>query len=329
MKAGNIEELEALIPSGYVRNYALETGWIFTDGQKAALLVHSGFTLKEKHSRLYDLKERTTDQNLKQQIAEYLHKSELDFQIFKENSDKSYIYILKVMDGDASYTEKLPDGYFFDWEMACEYGRKEKKPFVVEKHLVGDKKFLDKYLNSEYYDYPIVSLGFNKDGEADYLDSQEVPYDGKDVEVFDYYQYFWNAFYEVPNPFEKGDIVRLIGTENYGIIDTPQKKWNDDLTRYKSDEWKQQGISLEWSDVNVRVDFLNEDGTFRHGHVNPIYLERYQPEGDLQNGSPMDKLLLYANLVYRGKGSLDELYFLTMGYRESQRKGENQRFSFI
>ena len=317
------EELEAMIPSEYVRNYVLETGWIFTDGQKAALLVHSGLTLKEKHSYLWVLKESTTDQNLKQQIIEYLNKSEMDFQAFKENNDKSHIYILKVMNEDISYTEKFPDGYFFDWEMACEYGKKEKQPFVVEKHLVGDKKFLGKYLNSEYYDYPAASLGFNNDGEADYFDSQEVCHYSEKKEGFDYYQYFWNAFYEVPNPFEKGDIVRLAGRctdeKNYGIVATSQEAWQNNLVKYRSDEWKQEGILLEWSDINIMVEFLNEDGTFSHTHVNPIYLERYQPKEDRQGSTPMDHLLMSASLLHRGEGSLDDLYFNVRVYRESQR----------
>ena len=70
--------------------------------------------------------------------------------------------------------------------------------------------------------------------------------------------------------------------------------------------------------MTIRVEFLNEDGTFSHAHINPICLERYQPEEDWQKGSSMDKLLLYASLVHKGEGSLDELYFFTMEYRISK-----------
>lgn len=41
----DIEELNALIPSETVRQYVLDTGWTFTDVQKAALLYHSNLTV--------------------------------------------------------------------------------------------------------------------------------------------------------------------------------------------------------------------------------------------------------------------------------------------
>lgn len=44
------EELEILIPSKTVRDYVLETGWEFTDFQKASLLCHRGLLLKDEYS---------------------------------------------------------------------------------------------------------------------------------------------------------------------------------------------------------------------------------------------------------------------------------------
>lgn len=41
------DELELLIPSETVREYVRETGWTFTDFQKAALLYHRGLPLKD------------------------------------------------------------------------------------------------------------------------------------------------------------------------------------------------------------------------------------------------------------------------------------------
>ena len=43
----DIEELKAMIPSETVRQYVLDTGWTFTDMQRAALLYHSGLPSKE------------------------------------------------------------------------------------------------------------------------------------------------------------------------------------------------------------------------------------------------------------------------------------------
>lgn len=309
------KELEILIPSKDVRDYVKEVSWTFTDGQKASLLVHGNLTLKEQYSHLQALQNSTADLKLQEQIAEYLNRADRELRAFKENSDKNHIYILKVEEEDISYTRMLPSGYFFDWEMACEYGKKEKLPFYIEKHLVGDVKNLDKYEEAEYYDYEIACLVFNKDGEADYFDSQEISYD-KENEETDFYESFRTAFYEVPNPFEKGDIVKITGTEEYGIVDTSQKRWKESLIRYKTAE----RIYADYSDVQIRVEFLNDDGTFSHRHINPIYLERYLLKEDWQNGRPGDKLLMYASLVHQGKGSLDDLYFFTMDYRNDKDK---------
>ena len=301
MTKEEMEELEVLIPSEYVRNYALETGWVFTDEQKAVLMVYGSLPLKEQHSRLQALQRNTTDRNLQSRIAKYLNREDLKFQAFKENNDKAYIYILKVKEEDISYSSMLPTEYFFDLKLAYECGRETNLPFMIEKYLVEVPKIAGQYA-------PVTTfLEFNKDGEA-------VCFCGNisdDEESEDFYDFF-----EVPNPFEKGDIVRLVGTEHYGIVDTPQKWWKRDLVKYKNSEWHQK--HWDFSDVQIRVEFLNEDGTFSHAHINPICLERYQPIEDWLNGSPMDKLLLQASLVHRGEGSLDELYLFTMNYRKSK-----------
>lgn len=135
-------------------------------------------------------------------------------------------------------------------------------------------------------------------------------------------EYLESAYIEVPNPFERGDMVRFIGTEDYGIVETSQKEWKEDYARYHSDEWKQTGIDRDFSDVQIRVAFLGDDGTFGHSHVNPICLERYQPQEDWIDGNPMDKLLLCASDLYRGKGSLDELYCFAAEYRKFKKKSK-------
>lgn len=105
-------------------------------------------------------------------------------------------------------------------------------------------------------------------------------------------------------------------------MDTSQEWWKRDLAKYKTAEWQQKGIELDFSDAQIRVELLNDDGTFGHEHVNTIRLEQYQPEDDWDKCSPMDKLLIYAGLVHRGEGSLEELYILTMNYQRVKKRNE-------
>lgn len=298
MKNDEIEELKILIPSEDVRNYALETGWSFTDREKAALLIYSSLPLKEQYSHLQTLQRNTTDQRLQEQIAGYLKREECKFQAFKENNDKAYIYILKVKDEDISYSEIMPAEYFFELNLAYECGKETDLPFMIEKYLVETRAHINQR------DTVTASLEFDKDGKAVYLCSGI----SNEEETEDFYEFF-----EVPNPFEKGDIVRLVGTEMYGIVATSQETWKEGIAKYKSDEWQHK--HRDFSDIQIKVEFLGEDGTFGHEHINPLYLERYRPEEDWNKSSPMDKLLLQASYVHRGKGSLEDLYAFTMEYR--------------
>ena len=124
------KELKILIPSETVREYMAETGWEFTDFQKAALLCHRGLLLKDEYAHLKALGERTADHVLREQITGYLGEIEKGFQAFRENGDRSCIYVLKVrQEGGHWDGEYLDSGCFFDWETALACGKKEKAPF--------------------------------------------------------------------------------------------------------------------------------------------------------------------------------------------------------
>lgn len=303
MEKEGIEELKALIPSEYVRNYVLETGWIFTDPQKAVLLVNGDLTLKEQHSRLQALQENTSDQDLRKRIARYLNKEELKFQAFKENKDKAYIYILMVKEEDIPYSSILPMEYFFELDQTYECGRETNLPFMIKKYLVEAPGIINQY------DPETTFLEFNKDGEAVYFHGSL----SGDDESEDF-----RDFFEIPNPFEQGDIVKQIEEDEYGIVVTSRKEWEESLERGKNLEEQYPEASMGYLGITITVEFLNEDGTFSHAHVNPLHLERYQPKEDRMSGRPMDKLLMCASRLHQGEGSLDELYFRTMEYREAK-----------
>ena len=134
---------------------------------------------------------------------------------------------------------------------------------------------------------------------------------------------FVRAFFPLPNPFERGDIVRKIrpdGLEGYGIVETSQQQVRESLERWK----EKPELFEEFGDDAIRVAFLCDDGTFCHSHPLPLYLELYQPNwgpGDTED-SARDNLLLAASQIYRGKGSLDDLWYFTMEYRKARDRSE-------
>lgn len=311
------KELEIIIPSGYVRNYVKESGWIFTDRERASLLYHADIPWRDQCQRLKSLQHQTNDGKLKGQISAYLDKAGIEYAAFKENGGRSHIYILKVREEGGFWDgEYLASGYFFDWETAYGYGKKEGIFFAIEKHLaVGEKSPVESG-DGECCGYTVASLYFNEKGNEQYFESLGMENDIDD----DFYENFRTAFYRVPNPFERGDIVRIAQTEEYGIVETSQKWWKEKMIKFQSPEYRQKA---DYSDVQIRVAFLNKDGIFGHDHINPIALERYQPEQNTgkQGGSARDCLLLAAGAMYYNDdtattlASLDELYYFTMEYR--------------
>lgn len=308
------EELEILIPSGYVRNYVKETGWTFTDREKASLLYHADIPWRERCQSLKDLRNQTHDGELKRQIYAYLDKIQMEYAAFQENGDRSHIYILKIREDGGSWDgEYLARGYFFDWKTAYRCGKQEDVPFGIEKYLVNDMTVSE---DDPCSCYPVAWLWFNRDGEAVCLwDSKEMS--GYDNKCFDV------AIIEIPNPFERGDIVkykRSDGQEFSGIIEGEREEWESRLA-WHLERVKEGDPSPDFSDLFISVAFLCEDGTFAFSDsINPLDLERYEPkEADWENGS-VDTLLLCARNIYCCKGYLSTLFEVLAKYRRSKGK---------
>lgn len=296
-------ELEILVPSKAVRDYVLKTGWIFTDAQKATLLANSwagGQPLEVQLAHLRALQDATCDMELKGQITAYLDRMERHLRELKSNRDRSCVYILKVETDEMGddYRRITPDDRFFDWKTACAQGKWQKRRFQIEKFPVTDEDSVISYVQ------------FDRAGRAIYLSHT---YDNTAEEKF------VKAFCPLPDPFERGDIVRRIGldgVEDYGIVETSQKRFQKDYERWKDDP----NHFAEFGDDRIRVAFLDADGTFSHAHIIPMHLERYQPEWgphDTLDGT-RDNLLLEASAMYQGEGSLEELWYFTMEYRSTK-----------
>ena len=86
----NREELEMLIPSETVRKYVMETGWTFTDKEKAALLYHGNRMWKEECSLLRTLADKTGDEELRGQITAWLEWHDKALWLFREMMTEAY-----------------------------------------------------------------------------------------------------------------------------------------------------------------------------------------------------------------------------------------------
>lgn len=305
------DELEILIPSETVREYIAETGWEFTDFQKAALLCHRGLLLKDEYAYLKALGEHTVDHVLREQIAGYLGGIEKGFQTFRENSDRRCIYVLKVREEGGHWDgEYLDGGCFFDWKTALACGKKEKAPFEVEKYRVDDTAGAEDDSCSQHAD---AGIRFDRDGEVVCFWSKEMA--GVDNRRFD------NAIIEIPNPFQRGDIVKCKGTDGrecFGIVEEEREEWEKRLAQHL-ERVKEGDTCIDFHDLFIGVAFLREDGTFAFSDSTiPLDLERYQPvEEDWSNGSA-DTLLVCARDIYCDKGYLSTMFEILDRYRRTE-----------
>lgn len=301
--------MKKLIPSKEVRELIERTGREFSDFEKAVLIYNGDLPYYEKLDMLKDLFKSTKDSTLKVMLEERISRDEEDIECFAKNTD-GYVYILNS--GEFS-PEDFYCGCFVSEEMAYSYGLKLGYDFKIEKHLiigfketqprknksymnpyVFDTKELDELVSeSESSSSRVASFYYTKEGILRYFYSSEIERAvQEELDRLFNTQRFENSYIDIPNPFEVGDIVCLTTDNGHGVVVTSQEDWR----HYK--EIMKNVKNKHFMDASIIVDFLMDNGHISHAHVNPIFLEKYEPaEVDA------DKEVLYAaSAVHKGDG---------------------------
>lgn len=313
-----------------VREYMEQNHLEFTDREKAALIYHSGLPVLEMLDRLEKLAETTEDASLREQIHKRLAYDRQDMEAFWNNAE-GYVYAVENREDER---EPYNCGYFASADLAYAHGMKQGCKFIIEKHfIVGfngreakkSKGYFNPYLFEEmdikecitetaYDGWSEAAATYSKDGILEYFWSSEIERSDEEHISMSYDPArFENAFFPVPNPFEKGDVVRSTEhPEEHGIVATSQQEWKEFLERVESRRRK----GVDFSDASITVDFLEENGHFSHSHINPAFLEKYEPQKD---DADYD-VLMCASGVHQGNGTLDFLFYYLKKYQEAARK---------
>lgn len=109
--------------------------------------------------------------------------------------------------------------------------------------------------------------------------------------------YFEDRWIDLPNLYEQGDIVRVLGSVagyideayDWAVVDADRPGWDERSSRIRS--WlrdieagveKPEGSIGDCSDMQITLEFPCKDGTFEHDHINPMFIERWEgsAEGD-------------------------------------------------
>lgn len=313
-----------------VREYMEQNHLEFTDREKAALIYHSGLPVLEMLDRLEKLAETTEDASLREQIHKRLAYDRQDMEAFWNNAE-GYVYAVENREDEH---EPYICGYFASADLAYVHGMKQGCKFNIEKHLIvgfngreakKSKGYFNPYFfeemdikecitETDYDGWSEAAATYSKDGVLEYFWSSEIERSDEEHISMSYDPArFENAFFPVPNPFEKGDVVRSTEhPEEHGIVATSQQEWKEFLERVESRRLK----GVDFSDASITVDFFQEKGDFMHSHINPAFLEKYEPQKDEADYD----VLMCASGVHQGNGTLDFLFYYLKKYQEAARK---------
>lgn len=273
-----------LIPSKDVREYCKSIGHEFSDFEKATIIYNSNMTEEEKSKLLKKLADVTNDENTKTQIYERLEFDTKKLATFKNNCG-DYIYAVLTEE------DEEVNGYLSVYDLAVKYGKNQKKKFKIRKYKIMGKELM-------ISDHLVGEVDFNEDGKLISLWSDGIT-EGADIDC-ENVQRFESRYIDIPHPFERGDIVRILTYGGVGIVETSRKEWE------KYMEIITNGVFVDWSDASITVTYLLEDGGICHSHINPIYLEKI----DFWPNDKQWKFIQQASCLLKGEGSLD--YFISL-----------------
>lgn len=272
-----------LIPSKTVREYIIRENIDMTDAQWATIIYNLDLDMEKKHDLLKELAEETIDVELNKQIQERI---EYDKKCMASIENSKGCFYEVSIEGEEEW-ETI--GYFATLELAKKYGMQKQVRFEVKKYEIVTTE------DKEDCDCKLAGLGYDKEGGMQYFyitEEEKVNKRGR----------FEDKFIEIPNPFEIGDIVRIIGSDEcLGIVETSQEEWKKYLQRVR-----ETNVTDDWVDVAITCCCFNEDLEAFHDHINPIFLEKV--EGEEIGEGVIGELLQAGSDLMKGKGALS--YFL-------------------
>lgn len=263
-----------LVPSNYMRKYFKEIGFEFSDFEKATLIWEAeGKTWKERLDALRELAETTEDPITRKQVLERIAFEEKAFAVLKSNPSENYVYV--VEDSEDRYS----CGFFADYQLAEKYVQTYSKEYehrcaIEKQQIIKTLEESNRYEGSR----EVGSTYFNKNGEMTYVWSLELK--EEEIELLDETkgERFEDRFIKMPFPLETGSAVNVIGRDICGVLSYGKENWDAFLQRVEERAWEP-----DFSDVQVVVYDLMEDGCWSHSHINPIYLEPVELPPDIQN----------------------------------------------
>ena len=293
------EWVDLLIPSKAIREAIMNSDFEFNDVDKVDILVdgYIGSNISIEKYYLPIIAESTENIKLKEAITEYISNIEKALELLKDNNNGEYFYLVKYNFEDMENIQV----FCRTFDEACAVGRLTKQWFTIEKHSFSKPEDFSNI--EDIFDISsecIGNVGYNISGDMTYISYDE-------IDTCFYIESFRDQFHfdQMPYPFERGDSIffRKNGSIHYAILEVSEEDFrrvNDPYIRY--------------------VELFDDDVKFYHEHI-PVYmLEKYEIDGFKLSCNSLEEarndLLLEASLIYKGKGSFEELWMFQSEYRK-------------
>lgn len=248
-----------LVSSKQMREYYKRIGFEFSDFQKATLIWNaSNYTRKEILDSLKELAEQTKDDSIRKQIYERLLYEEKSMKKFLHNTSGEYVYVVEDRGDGCSC------GFFASYKIAAEYALKYMTRYDTRCRI--EKQYIMKDKVGDEYSGKAVS-GVEIDDNAMIINFWTVDVLQESRNLFSK-ERFENSFVAVPFNLEVGAIVQNVVNQKYYLLACGREQWKNYLQ-----EMEKRKQFVDFSDVQVMVYEVNENGTWRHCHINPMFLE--------------------------------------------------------
>ena len=264
-----------------MRKYLKEQGREFSDKEKAALIWNvPNRTLSERLEALEELARGSSDDELKKQIKERLDYESAVMVALKQNPNGQFVYV--VEDNERNYFR----GLFADFDDAVEYAAEYSKEYGVRcsiyKQTIVSKYHRNKMSGAAHTERAWIPL--NESGEICDLGSSEISSEKLRAQK----DRFEDLFFRIPFGMDYG-IVKNVTDNTYGVLANNEEDWEQYM-----EKWKNGG--LDFSDIQVIVFELNDNGIWSHNHINPLYLEPCAPE-NIDNDKKRAAFITAANAL--------------------------------
>ena len=282
--------MRELIPSKDVREYMEKKGKKLTDFERATLAYnYPNISIGERLELMEEIMDTTQDQKLVGQIRERIEYHKKCVEKFYEDK-KGMVYVLERYDED--------DWRPVDWccfvsgELAYASGKKLGECFSISKYRI----FEEEVDMEEDRHYSVSDLHYDEKGDLWNCSSDEVAWEGELDERFE------DTYVDLPYPFRTGDLVREVGSDEIGVVQSQRTDEEYELFRKRVEEMRQEGHFNSYGDASIPVEYPDKNGNFGHSHVLIANIEYAIPD----ENDPKREVLTYASLMLKDRCYIQE-----------------------